>query len=144
MLAPRRRCLDYSKVYCDVIEKWLLAWNKNKHIKYYIFHIIIPKSALLFHTFPSFRLLTPTSSLCGSSMWLADFHFGPCRSRFVDIPKVSHFGTIMGWRILNDTDSRYFTFPRCLADSSCMVEAVQQHGRFSLKKKGIWKSQKLN
>ena len=83
MLAPRRRCLDYSKVYCDVTEKWLLAWNKNKHIKYYIFHTIIPKSALVFHTFASFRLMTLTSSLCGSSMWLADFNFGPCRGKFV-------------------------------------------------------------
>ena len=30
MLAPRRRCLDYSKVYGNVTERWLLAWNQNK------------------------------------------------------------------------------------------------------------------
>ena len=31
---PRRRCLGYSKVYCDVKKRWLLAWNKNRHITY--------------------------------------------------------------------------------------------------------------
>ena len=36
MLAPRRRCLDYSKLYCDVTERWLLAWNQNEHIAYFI------------------------------------------------------------------------------------------------------------
>ena len=50
MLAPRRRCLDYSKVYCDVTERWFLAWNQNKHITYYIFHKLIPKSVLVFFT----------------------------------------------------------------------------------------------
>ena len=39
MLAPRRRCFGYSKVYCDVRKRWLLAWNQNKHITYSIFHI---------------------------------------------------------------------------------------------------------
>ena len=36
MLAPERRCLDYSKVFCDVKERWLLAWNQKKilHITY--------------------------------------------------------------------------------------------------------------
>ena len=34
MLAPRRRCLDYSKVYSDVTERWLSAWNQNKRITY--------------------------------------------------------------------------------------------------------------
>ena len=46
--APSRRCLE---VYFDVRERWLLAWNQNKHIMYYMFHILIPKSVLLFHTF---------------------------------------------------------------------------------------------
>ena len=41
MLAPRRYCLDYSKVYSDATERWLLAWNQNKqitklHITYFI------------------------------------------------------------------------------------------------------------
>ena len=47
MLAPRRRCLDYSKVYMDVTESWLLAGNQNKQIIYYVFSILIPKSALI-------------------------------------------------------------------------------------------------
>ena len=55
MLAPRRRYLDYLKVYCDVTERCLLAWNQSKHIIYYIFHILIPKSLLVLHT------LAPTS-----------------------------------------------------------------------------------
>ena len=55
MLPPRRRCLDYSKIYCDVTERWLLVWNQNKHITYYIFLKLIPKSVSVFFTF------TPTS-----------------------------------------------------------------------------------
>ena len=47
MLAPRRRCLDYSKVYRDVTESWLLAGNQNKQIIYYVFSILIPKSVLI-------------------------------------------------------------------------------------------------
>ena len=39
MLAPRRGCLVYSNVCCDVRKRWFLAWNQNKHITYYIFHI---------------------------------------------------------------------------------------------------------
>ena len=38
MLAPRRSCLGYSKVYCDVRKIVFLAWNQNRHITYYIFH----------------------------------------------------------------------------------------------------------
>ena len=29
-LASRRRCLDYSKVYSNVTERWFLAWNQDK------------------------------------------------------------------------------------------------------------------
>ena len=39
MLPPRRGCLGYSKVYCDVRKRWFLAWNQSRHITYYIFHI---------------------------------------------------------------------------------------------------------
>ena len=39
MLAPRRRCLGYSKVYCDVRKRWFLVWNQNRHITYYTLHI---------------------------------------------------------------------------------------------------------
>ena len=53
MLAPRRRCLDYSKVYFDVTERFLLAWDQNKHITYYTSHNLISKSVLVFFTFDS-------------------------------------------------------------------------------------------
>ena len=39
MLAARRRYLDYSKVYSDVIERGLLAWDQNKQITYYIYFV---------------------------------------------------------------------------------------------------------
>ena len=48
MLTPRRRCLDYSNVHSDVTERWALAQNQNKHITYYIFNVLILKSALIF------------------------------------------------------------------------------------------------
>ena len=41
MLAPRRRYLDYLKVYSDVTERWLLVWNQNKR---YIVHILYSNS----------------------------------------------------------------------------------------------------
>ena len=50
MLARRRCCLDYSKVYSDVTEIWLLAWNKNKQVTYYVFYILIPNSVLILVT----------------------------------------------------------------------------------------------
>ena len=50
MLAPRRRCLDYSKVYRDVTESWSVAWNQNKQITYYIFSIPIPNSSMIILT----------------------------------------------------------------------------------------------
>ena len=37
MLAPRRRSLNYSKVYSDVTERWLLAKIKKLHITYFIY-----------------------------------------------------------------------------------------------------------
>ena len=43
----RRRCLEVD---CDVRERWLLLLNQNKYVIYYIFHILIPKSLLAFHT----------------------------------------------------------------------------------------------
>ena len=41
MLASTRRCLDYSKVYSDVRERLLLAWNQNKN---HILHILYANS----------------------------------------------------------------------------------------------------
>ena len=37
MLAPRRHCLYYSRVYSDVTKRWLLAWNQN-YISIYILY----------------------------------------------------------------------------------------------------------
>ena len=70
-----------------------------------------------------------TSSLRDFSPWFADFHFGACRDKFVDIPYVNHFGAIMILRISSKADFTSFSIhdPRCLADSSCMVKVVQQH-----------------
>ena len=50
MLASTLRCLDYSKIYSDVTEGWLLAWNQNKQITYYIFYILISNSVLIYLT----------------------------------------------------------------------------------------------
>ena len=35
MIAPRGRCLDYSKVYSDATERWLLAKTNKLHITYF-------------------------------------------------------------------------------------------------------------
>ena len=48
ILDPRRHCLDYSKVYSDVTERWLLAWNQNK--KFCILYILYTNSVLIFLT----------------------------------------------------------------------------------------------
>ena len=58
MLAPRRRCLGCSKVYCDVRKRWLLAWNQKRHITYYIFHISYTNSKI--STVLSFFAFAPT------------------------------------------------------------------------------------
>ena len=50
MLPPRRCYFDYSKVYSDVTESWLLGWNQNEQITYYMFYILIPNSVLIFLT----------------------------------------------------------------------------------------------
>ena len=39
IVAPMRRCLGYSEVYCDARKRWLLAWNQNRHITHCILHI---------------------------------------------------------------------------------------------------------
>ena len=45
MLAPRRRCLAYSKCDSDVTERWFFAWNQKK-FTYCILYILIPNSVL--------------------------------------------------------------------------------------------------
>ena len=152
MLVPRRVCLDYSKVYCDVRKRWFLAWNQNRHITYYIFHIQYTNSKIsigLLYIRPHFvwwhrrnhctalvRNL-PTSILVRASVSLLTFH--------------THTSTILSplW-FTRAADSRTFPFPRCLVllTEVCwlvlhgMVEAVEQHRRFSVavsKKKDICK-----
>ena len=53
MLAPKRGCLGYSKVYCDVEKDG--SWHGIKtdmlRITYSIFSILIPKSLLVFFKF---------------------------------------------------------------------------------------------
>ena len=111
MLAPRRGCLGYSKVYCDVRKRWFLAWNQNRHITYYVFHIQYTNSEIsigLLYICPHFvwwhRLNhcaalvcnSPTSILVRASVSLLTFHtstilvplwftnFGCCR--FQNLP----------------------------------------------------------
>ena len=107
--APRRRCLE---VYCDVRERWLLVRNQNKHIIYYIFHILIPKSVLVFHT------SAPTS--------FDDYDFIHCVTLVRDMRTSFWRNAIMiiVLRISSDSDSRSFPFlPSIL--SCCLV----LHGR---------------
>ena len=75
MLAPGRRCFDCSKVYCDVTERWLLTWNQNNHIIYFIYQFRNQYWSSI-HS-PPLHFMAPTSSLRDSSPWFADFHFGP-------------------------------------------------------------------
>ena len=129
--APSR---SYLEVYCDVRERWLLAWNQNKHIIYYIFHILILKSVLVFHVF---HTIAPTlfddSNFIIARLQSVIFQlpfFGACTVSLLTF-HINHFGAIMVLRISSEADFRSFHFhfhhPRCLADSSCMVKAVQQH-----------------
>ena len=63
ILAPSIRFLGYSKVYCDVRKRWLLAWNQNRLITFYIFHIQYTNSKIsigLFYIRLPLRLMTPT------------------------------------------------------------------------------------
>ena len=125
MLAPRRGCLDYSKVYCNVRKRWLLAWNQNRHITYYILHIQYTNSKIsigllyicphfvwwqrLNHCFALVRNL-PTSILVRASVCLLTFH--------------RHTSTILAplW-FTNFESCRYqdlsISNVSCLADSSC-------------------------
>ena len=118
MLAPRRGCLGYSKVYCDVRKRWFLAWNQNRHITYYIFHIQYTNSEIsigLLYICPHFVLWhrlnhcaalvrnLPTSILVRASVSLLTFH----RSTILAPFWLTNFEYCKG-------DSRTFPFPRCL------------------------------
>ena len=89
MLASWRDCLGYSNVYCDVRKRWFLAWNQNRHITYYIFHIQYTNSEIsigILYIRPHFVWLhqlnhcaalvcnLPTSSLVRASVSLLTFH----------------------------------------------------------------------
>ena len=119
MLAPRRGCFDYSKVYCDVRKRWFLAWNQNRHITYYIFHIQYTNSEIsvgLLYIRPHFILWhrlnhcaalvrnLPTSILVRASVSLLTFHTST-------ILAPSCFTNFECCR----ADSRTFPIPRCQA-----------------------------
>ena len=125
MLAPRRGCLGYSKVYCDVRKRWFLAWNQNRHITYYIFHIQNTNFKLsigLLYIRPDFvwwhRLNhcaafvrnLPISILVRAPVSLLTFHFGPCLGKFVDIPYINYFCAIMVYefRVLQIPEPLHF------------------------------------
>ena len=127
MLAPRRGCLDYSKVYCDVRKRWFLAWNQNRHITYYILHIQYTNSEIsidLLYIRPHFvwwqRLNhcaalvrnLPTSILVRASVCLLTFH--------------THTSTILVLLWFTNFESCRFqnlsvSTLSCLVDSSCMT-----------------------
>ena len=124
MLAPRRGCLDYSKVYCDVRKRWFLAWNQNRHYILHIQYINSEISIRLLYIRPHFiwwqwldhrtalvRNL-PTSILVCASVCLLTFH--------------THTSTILAPLWFTNFESCGFqklSISRlsCLADLSCMA-----------------------
>ena len=136
MLAPRRGCLGYSKVYCDVRKRWFLAWNQNRHITYYIFHIQYTNSKIsigLLYIRPHF-------------VW---WHWlNHCTALVRNLPKsmlrasvsllIFHTSTI-------SASSLWFTNFECCrfqngSFSTLSNEAVEQHRRFSV---AVWKKRHL-
>ena len=127
MLVPRRVCLDYSKVYCDVRKRWFLAWNEKRYITYYILHIQYTHSKIsigLVYIRPHFvwwqqlnhcaalvRNLT-TFILVRASVCLLTFHTST----------LTHLAPL--W-FTNFESSRFqnlsLSMLSCLADSSCMA-----------------------
>ena len=125
MPAPGRGCLDYSKVYYNVRKIWFLAWNQNRHISYYIFHIqytnseisidlldIHPRWHRLNHCAPLVRNL-PSSILVRASVSLLTFH----TSIRIRQPFCRHYGL---W-ISRAADSETFPFPHCLVLLTCLA-----------------------
>ena len=137
MLASRRGCLGYSKVYCDVRKRRFLARNKSRHITHYIFHIQYTKSEisidLLYirphfvcwhrlNHFPTLVCIFPTSTF--------DLCLG--NSKFVDIRQPF-------WRHYGLQTLKSFNFDAVLLARLAwhgMVEAVEQHQRFI---EAVWK-----
>ena len=95
--------------------------------------MLIPKSALVFHTFASLRFfMITTSSLCDFSPWFADFHFGACRGKFVDIHKSIilaplWFYVFRAKQISDPSISISTIHAALLSYSSYMIKAVKQH-----------------
>ena len=131
-IAPKGCCLGYSKVYCDVRKRWLLAWNQNRHITYSIFHIPYTNSEIsigllcIYLHFVWWHRLNycmtlvrnlPTSVLARASVSilapLCFMNFERCRFQNLSI------STLSCWLVLHD-----------------MAEAVKQHRRFSV---AVWK-----
>ena len=127
MLAPRRGCLDYSKVYCDVRKRWFLAWNQNRHITHYIFHsqytnseisigvLYIRPHFVWWHRLNHCKALVrnlPTSILVRASVSLLTFH--------------THTSIILPFHLCLS----------CWNVLHSMVEAFKQHRRFSV---AVWK-----
>ena len=150
MLTPWRGCLGYSKVYCDVRKRWFLAWNQNRHIMHYIFHIQYTNSKIsigLLYIRPHFvwwHLLNhctalvhnlSTFILVRASVSLLTFH----------LLTRQPFWRQYSLQISRAGDSRTFPFPRCLV----LLTSLAWRGRSyrttskvlssSLKKKGICK-----
>ena len=151
MLAPRRGSLDYSIVYCDVRKRWFLAWNQNRYITYYIFHIQYTNSEIsigLLYILPHFAWSNwlnhcvalvrnlPTSILVRASVSLLTFH-----THTSIILVLLWFANFESCRL----DSRTFPFLRC----PVLLTRLACHGRScrttskvlssSLKKKDICK-----
>ena len=81
MLAPRRGCLDYSNVYCDVRKRCFLTWNQNRHITYYILHIQYTNSEI------SICLTFAPTSFDESDLISARLQFVICRLPFWSVPR---------------------------------------------------------
>ena len=130
MLVHRRRFLDYSKVYSDVTERWLLAWNQSRNIRYYIIQILILKSLLVFlpdilphldwwlwlHHCATLVCNLPTSILVRAAVSLLTFHVRTnsfCHYGFTYFKRYSFLNLSISTRWL------------------VLVEDVQQHRRFS-------------
>ena len=111
IVAPRRDCLGYSKVYFNVKNRWFLAWNQNRHITYYIFHIQYTNSKIsigllyIHRHFVCWYRLNHCVALVPS---LPTYTLVRCLGKFVYIrqPFWRHYGL----RTSNAADSRKFPF----------------------------------
>ena len=129
MLAPRRGCLGYSKVYCDVRKRWFLAWNQNRHITYYIFHIQYTNSEIsigLLYIRPHFvwwHRLNHCAALVGnfSTSTLVRALVNLLTFQTSTILAPLWFTNFVCCR----ADSRTFPFPRCQMKLSNNVEGSQ-------------------